>query len=75
MSRFLKLSTQMINLSHIKRIENFNKKIVIQLQEHSYEGFLIMGSGHFKTDKYRITICAEKDKVDYDIIQKWIAEN
>jgi hypothetical protein len=75
MSRFLKLSTQLVNLSYIKRIEHSEKKIVIKLQEYNYKGFMLFGFGHFETDNYQITLCVEKNSVDYNIVKKWIDQD
>ena len=75
MSQFLKLSKNIINLSYVKRIDYNKEKIAIKLQEQTYDGFILFGSGFFGTNTYTINICAKEDSDDYNIVKKWIDEN
>lgn len=76
MSRFLKLSTRIINTSRISSIymdtKSVPKKIYIHMGQHEVSGFFIMGSGFVTTQDNTFTICEEKDQVDFATVSRWI---
>lgn len=72
MSRFLKLSHTIINISHIKEITIRENKYTIYLQTNMHTGFLIAGSGAIGSAHDYYTICKKNDKEDYDKVDQWI---
>jgi len=71
MSRFLKLSHTIINISHIKEITIKENKYTIYL-ESNVTGFLLAGSGSIgKTYDY-YSICKNKNPEDYAKVDQWI---
>jgi len=72
MSRFLKLSHTIINVSHIKEITIRETKYTIYLQSNKHSGFSIAGSGFISNDNDHYTICKNNDPEDYNKIDQWI---
>ena len=76
MSKFLKLSTTIINTSRISTIwlnkESVPKKITINLIHHRFSGFMIYGSGSFWTKDSEIEICEKEDPQDFITVSNWI---
>jgi hypothetical protein len=76
MSKFLKLSTTIINTSRISTIwlnkESVPKKITINLIHHRFSGFMIYGSGSFWTKNSKIKICEKEDPQDFITVNNWI---
>ncbi len=76
MSRFLKLSTRIINTSRISSIyldkESVPKKIYIHMVQDDLSGFFMMGSGWMTTQDYKFKICEKNDSQDFIIVSKWI---
>lgn len=72
MSRFLKLSHTIINVSHIKEITIRESKYTIYLQSNRHSGFSIAGSGFISNDNDYYTICKNKNPEDYIKVDKWI---
>lgn len=74
MSRFLKLSKSILNVSHIIEINIRNNSYDIHLQNSDIDLFLFGGSGVAYTSHSKINICAEKNADDYKIVSKWISD-
>ena len=76
MSKFLKLSTRIINTSRISSIymdkESVPKKIIIYMVQDDLSGFFAMGSGWLSTQDYKYNICEQKDPNDFVTVSKWI---
>jgi len=76
MSRFLKLTSMIINTSRISTIwlnkESVPKKITINLVHHEFTGFMICGSGNFLTRDAEIKICEKEDPLDFVTASNWI---
>lgn len=72
MSRFLKLSKTIVNLSHVSEISISEKKFVLFLTRADIDLFFLVGSGFLHTNHYVVNICAEKDANDYKIVSDWI---
>ena len=72
MSRFLKLTTRVINISHIQLIRKMENQYDIYLNDMDISGFLICGSGAVGSQYAPIKICKKKDEDDYITITKWI---
>jgi len=72
MSRFIKLSSLVINSSHINKILIEKNKYEI----HTISGtndFLFFGTGDI-SNKTKIKICEKENPIDYKILTKWINE-
>lgn len=72
MSKFLKLTENIINTSQINRIQILQNKYRILIMNNGTDGFMIAGSGMHKACMDTITICAEKDASDYKKVSDWI---
>jgi hypothetical protein len=49
MYRFIKLSSVIINISHINKITIQNNKYIINLTPIKYDGFILFAGGAFQT--------------------------
>jgi hypothetical protein len=74
MSRFLKLSSIIINISQIHRIkiEQNHKKYIIHLVPHYLDGLILFGFGAFNSSSISYTICEKEQKEDYQLVSKWL---
>jgi hypothetical protein len=75
MSRFIKLTHIVINSSKIITIKNTESKYYVQVCSHALQyGSFIFGSGFIETKNSNtfITICKNKNPIDYQIMEKWV---
>jgi hypothetical protein len=76
MSKFIKLTSRIINTSQISSIyldiKKVPKKITINMIPSDLTGFILYGTGHIWTRDPSINICEEKNPQDYSIIDQWI---
>jgi len=72
MSKFLKLSSMILNISQIQKIQILPNKYLIHLVPNKHTGFLIYGSGYLSHDKQKYEICEKKNNLDYKIVSKWL---
>ena len=72
MANFLKLTSIIINTSHINKIEIKNNKYEIHLNNNKVEGFIFFSNGTIYSKNDIIEICKNKDPFDYSIITEWI---
>ena len=76
MSRFLKLTSMIINTSRISTIwinkNSVPKKITINLVHHKFTGYMLYGSGGFWTKDNEIKICEKEDPQDFITVSNWI---
>ncbi len=75
MSRFIKLTHIVINSSKIIKINNTESKYYVEVCAHALQsGSFIFGSGFIETKNSNtfITICKNKDPIDYQIMEKWV---
>ncbi len=76
MSKFLKLTSMIINTSRISSIwinkESVPKKITINLIQHELSGFILYGSGSIWTKDNEITFCEKENSQDFIIVSNWI---
>lgn len=75
MSRFIYLSKRIINTYHIEQILINENKYKIYFGNHYFNGYIFCGSGTFNSIDNFITVCKEKDPVDYEIVRKWTYNN
>ena len=68
MSKFLKLSSVIINTRQINHIIIKSNKYYISLMSSNISG----GIAYFSSNDYEIKICANKNPIDYKILQDWI---
>jgi len=71
MANFLKLTSIIINTSHINKIEIKNNKYEIYLN-NKVEGFIFFSNGTIYSKNDIIEICKNKDPLDYTILTEWI---
>jgi len=72
MYRFIKLSSVIINISHINKITIQNNKYLIHLTPIKYDGFILFAGGAFQTEENGYIICKDKHPNDYKILTDWI---
>jgi hypothetical protein len=65
MSKFLKLTSMIINVSQIQTIQLLPNKYRIHLVPNKNTGF-------FFHDKQKYEICEKKNTQDYKIVSKWL---
>lgn len=72
MSRFIKLSSLVINTKYIKNIAHYSNenKYVIDIVNHKHFGMIMFGLNSY-IDDY-VKICKKDNPEDYKIITKWI---
>lgn len=74
MNQFIKLSSRIINKSHIIEIVKTPNVYEIYLTNSSISGEIILSSGNVYTKQNIITIHEKYDKQDYETINKFITE-
>ena len=72
MSKFIKLSTTIINTKYINEILIRPNKYYIYLMTYKVDGFFMFGSGGLISNFKFFKICADKTPNDYKIISDWI---
>ena len=72
MSRFLKLSSTIINISQIHRIKIEPNKYIIHLVPHYLDGLIVFGFGACNSSSISYTICEKEQKTDYQLVSKWL---
>ena len=74
MKQFIKLSSRVINKSHIIEIIKNQNMYEIYLTNIRINGSLVMSYGDISTKQKIITIYEKHDNEDYETIKKFIAE-
>lgn len=72
MSKFIKLSTIIINTHHIKLISISPTEYNIHFMDNHISGLLVFGIGSVDSNYSNINICIKEHPEDYKIISDWI---
>jgi hypothetical protein len=72
MSRFIKLTSLIINPRNISYISMKNEKYNLFFIDHKIDGLLVFGSGGIDSTINEIVICKKKHPTDYDIMTEWV---
>jgi hypothetical protein len=72
MSHFIKLTTVVINKSHIIGITIKPKIYEILITNYNIDGFILFATGLIDVRNNVIKICETQNKEDYETITKWI---
>lgn len=76
MSKFLKLTTFLINTKDIHKISIQPNKYVIHVISKKIDGFTFgvygFGTGHLSSSVYEIEVCEKKHSIDYKKITDWV---
>ena len=72
MSKFINLTSCLINKLHIVEIIKQPSKYRIYLTNSHFSGAIFFASGHMSSHNNIIEICENKDPQDYRIITNWI---
>jgi hypothetical protein len=72
MSRFLKLTSYVINTQLIRHVKIEPTKFEIKFVDEKYEGFWILGSGNIQSYDSYINVCEKENPKDYKIVSEWI---
>jgi hypothetical protein len=65
MKQFIKLTSRIINRSHIIEIIKQPNKYLIYTSNNYISGHFIIGNGDIHTKQYIIEICEKRNKLDY----------
>jgi hypothetical protein len=74
-SRFLRLTSFLINVNQIRRIEIHPGAYKIHLIPSELSGFTLVGSGSFQSSAETYTATEKEHITDYKIISDWINNN
>lgn len=73
MSKFLKLTSIIINKNYIHNINVAkNDKIVIKMMRNESDGFFLLGNGTMWSENTTINLCKIEHANDYKIVTDWI---
>ena len=72
MSKFINLSSCLLNKLHIVEIIKQPSKYRIYLTNSHFSGSIFFASGHMSSHNNIIEICEKKNEQDYKIITNWI---
>jgi hypothetical protein len=72
MSKFINLSSCLINKLHIVEIIKKPSKYSIYLTNSHFSGAMFFASGHMSSTNNIIEICETNNPQDYKIITNWI---
>jgi len=76
MSKFLKLTTFLVNTNDIHKILIQPNKYVIHVVSKKLDGFVFgvygFGTGHMSSSVYEIEVCGKKHINDYKKVSEWI---
>jgi len=72
MTRFIKLTSTIVNTSHIKKIIIHNDKYCVHLNDQNINGSKFGWSGYILSSDSIIEICKIKNITDYTIMNNWV---
>ena len=76
MTRFLKLTTFLINTKDIHKISIQPNKYIIHVISKKIDGFTFgvygFGTGHLSSSVYEIEVCGKKHINDYKKMMDWV---
>lgn len=72
MTRFIKLTSRIVNTSHIKQIIIQNDKYCLHLNDQNINGSKFGWSGYISSSDSKIEICKHTNITDYTIMNTWI---
>ena len=72
MTRFIKLTSAIINTAHIKKIMIETDKYCLHLSDQNINGATYFVSGYILSSDSKIEICKEKNITDYTILNTWV---
>jgi hypothetical protein len=71
-SRFLRLTSFLLNVNQIRRIDINPGVYKIHLIPNEIKGLTIMGTGYFTSETESYTATEKDNTIDYKIIDEWI---
>ena len=74
-SRFLRLTSFLINVNQIRRIDINPGAYKMHLIPSEFSGFTLVGSGSFQSSAETYTATEKDNSTDYKIISDWINNN
>lgn len=72
MSKFLRLSSSVINTSYIRYIQIKQNKFHIEMFNNRIYGTMILGSGNMDVEDESFEVSAEEHPTDYKMVEEWI---
>ena len=74
-SRFLRLTSFLLNVNQIRRIDINPGVYKIHLIPTELSGFTLVGSGTFQSSAETYTVIEKDNTIDYKLIDEWIKNN
>ena len=74
-SRFLRLTSFLLNVNQIRRIDINPGAYKIHLIPTELSGFTLVGSGTFQSSAETYTATEKDNIIDYKLIDEWIKNN
>lgn len=72
MSRFIKLTSTIVNTSHIKKILIQKDKYCVHLNDQNINGSKFGWSAYILSSDSKIEICKHTNLTDYTIMNNWV---
>jgi hypothetical protein len=72
MTKFIKLTSMILNTRHINRIIVEPNRYYIYINNINIDGLMLLGSGFIDSNNQKIIICQTNKSEDYKIITDWI---
>lgn len=72
MSKFLKLTSTILNTNYIHKILIIPNKYYIYCINHNINGLTIFGNGVISSNEIEIEVCATNHNLDYKIVSEFI---
>ena len=74
MTRFLRLSSIIINTAKIVTIDVLPTKYTVRMCDQKVEGWLLFTSGSVDSKNTKIDVCENDHPDDYQIVKAWIRQ-
>lgn len=72
MTRFLKLTNSLINISKIKKIVTYENSHYLYYNSNEISGFFLITIGTLRSNEDFTAIYKDTDPKDYQIVSEWI---
>jgi hypothetical protein len=72
MASFLRLSSVIVNLSHVRKIVIQPDLYKIHMNRFDVDGFWVAASGGVSSNDDVLKVCKYNDPQDYQIVDEWV---
>lgn len=74
MTRFIKLTNSLINISYITKVVSYEKTHLLYLNNIDIRGFFCITIGSLNSNTEYIAVNKDTEPKDYQIVSEWIAK-